>query len=147
MEKEPLLLPRSNSWLQKPPPPPLFIPRNNTTTNNYNYSSSNNNNVYENNSEENNNLVEEASFPVPLTPSQLKDRIIFGPSPKYTSSFIDPFSLPSSSVISTGKPSASSPLRSKKKCLHRAKTAPAMAVLNDAFVTPSVAQKPLMERN
>ncbi|XVF27374.1 hypothetical protein REPUB_Repub14bG0102000 [Reevesia pubescens] len=109
---------------------------------------------------------DELSLPLPLTPSELKDRLIFGPSssssPIGSSPFFDAFT----SSLTSPKPSSSSsspqdniinlqdPLLQKnllnsparasswlidpdltweKTNLHRSKTAPAMAVLNDVF--------------
>ncbi|KAL6991389.1 hypothetical protein U1Q18_009502 [Sarracenia purpurea var. burkii] len=94
---------------------------------------------------------DEISLPLPLTPSELKDRLIFGPSSPSSkdppSSYVDALtltlnspnqSLPSSSDISTN----SDPQNQQSWCddlkypwnksnLHRAKTAPAMATISD----------------
>lgn len=110
MEKEPLLHPTSSPY---PHPPPIILCP----------------------------LPEEEaiSIPaVPLTPSELKDRLIFGPSqsPREASFLID-------SVYSSPRPPPSSPrsnlfdntgvdLWTKAKGrLHRSKTAPAMAVISE----------------
>ncbi|KAM7524954.1 hypothetical protein LguiA_014856 [Lonicera macranthoides] len=93
---------------------------------------------------------EEFSLPhVPLTPLQLKDRLIFGPAAatprnpqSNSSSFVDALNLtlnsPKSSIADpTPRPPIPPPQQSflnpnrRKKGLHRAKTAPAMAAIND----------------
>ncbi|KAK6284043.1 hypothetical protein POUND7_002995 [Theobroma cacao] len=137
MENDPLL-PYVSPIKKITPPPPLFpLPENN-----------------------------EVSVPLPLTPSEFKDRLIFGPSPSSSSSPIEPspiFDALTSSLNST-KPSSSSSFQEnvinlqdpllqqnqvtspttaswlidpnfkwEKTNLHRSKTAPAMAVLNDVL--------------
>ncbi|GMI85971.1 tandem-pore K+ channel 3, CA2+ ACTIVATED OUTWARD RECTIFYING K+ CHANNEL 6 [Hibiscus trionum] len=96
---------------------------------------------------------DEFSLPIPLTPSELKDRLIFGQSPFDSSPLFDALTSP--------RPSSSSqdavvnlhdPLlqqnqlnswlidpnfRWENSNLHRSKTAPAMAVLNDV-IRPSI---------
>ncbi|KAE8728728.1 Two-pore potassium channel 3 [Hibiscus syriacus] len=136
MENDPLL--QYTSPRKKPtPPPPLFpLPEN-----------------------------DEVSLPIPLTPSELKDRLIFGPSPSSSQSpfgsslILDALTSPrpsSSSQDSTlvnlqdpllqqnqlNSPSTASWFIDpdfiwEKSNLHRSKTAPAMAVLND-IVRPSI---------
>ncbi|KAF5176612.1 Two-pore potassium channel like [Thalictrum thalictroides] len=90
----------------------------------------------------------------PLTPSELKDRLIFGstsPTPNDHSSTIDALGLDSHSSPQSEQPLLSPnlnnnnssndpllPLWGKSKSnLHRSKTAPAMAVIND-FEHPSI---------
>lgn len=95
----------------------------------------------------------EISIPVPLTPSDLKDRLIFGPSPspEDASQIVDALTLSGSS----SRPSSSQDLFASlpfsaqesrlgdynvvgwKSNLHRAKTAPAMVVLNEATCQPA----------
>ncbi|XP_022715625.1 two-pore potassium channel 3-like [Durio zibethinus] len=116
---------------------------------------------------------DEVSLPVPLTPSELKDRLIFGPSPSSTSSGIgsSPILDALTSSLHSPQPSSSSsqenvinlqvPLLQQnllnspttaswlldpnftweKTNLHRSKTAPAMAVLND-IIHPSIPKPP-----
>lgn len=127
MEKEPLL-PYLSPRKRTPLPPPLLCP-----------------------------LPEddEISLPLPLTPSELKDRLIFGPS---SSSPRDPSPLVEALTFSLNSPRPSSSNQDfnsfldspqlqqhhhqqscfvdpnypwKKTNLHRSKTAPAMAVIND----------------
>ncbi|KAK8489812.1 hypothetical protein V6N13_078113 [Hibiscus sabdariffa] len=135
MENDPLL-PYASPRKKPPPPPPLCsLPEN-----------------------------DEVSLPIPLTPSELKDRLIFGPSPSSSQSPFDSSKIldaltssrPSSSSQDTvvnlqepllqqsqlNSPSTASWLidpdfRWEKSNLHRSKTAPAMAVLND-IVRPSI---------
>ncbi|KAI5331478.1 PREDICTED: two-pore potassium channel [Prunus dulcis] len=104
-------------------------------------------------------LPEDNEFTAPLTPSEFKDRIIFGPSPSSpqdSSPLVDALTLPYSSPRASRPPSSSSlldaiattpkdpqpqqPLQSwlidpnyswTKTNLHRSKTAPAMAVINE----------------
>ncbi|KAL6282578.1 hypothetical protein ACE6H2_013507 [Prunus campanulata] len=104
-------------------------------------------------------LPEDNEFTAPLTPSEFKDRIIFGPSPSSpqdSSPLVDALTLPHSSPRASRPPSSSSlldaiattpkdpqpqqPLQSwlidpnyswTKTNLHRSKTAPAMAVINE----------------
>ncbi|XWS19800.1 hypothetical protein CRYUN_Cryun31cG0047500 [Craigia yunnanensis] len=136
------LLPYVSPRKRTTPPPPLFrLPEN-----------------------------DEVSLPLPLTPSELKDRLIFGPSPSSSSpiesspifdaliSSLDsakPSSYSSSSqenIINLQDPllqqnQLNSPATSswlidpnftwEKTNLHRSKTAPAMAVLNDV-IHPSI---------
>ncbi|WCJ27345.1 Two-pore potassium channel 3 [Euphorbia peplus] len=92
------------------------------------------------------------SLPIPFTPSELKERIIFGVSPSHESSpLLDALSLSLSSPRASGSNQdlnciiqESSPryqqqqawlfdhnYKWKKTNLHRSKTAPAMAVIND----------------
>ncbi|XP_056158614.1 two-pore potassium channel 3-like [Syzygium oleosum] len=96
---------------------------------------------------------DEISIALPLTPSELKDRLIFGPSPspEDTSQIVDALTLsvssprPSSSQDQRAPPSfyaqESRPADCNEACpkshLHRAKTAPAMAVLNDVNRQPA----------
>ena len=132
MEKEPLLSYLSPRKKYQPAPAPVLVP-----------------------------LPENNEISIPLTPSELKDRLIFGPfssSPQETSPLVDALTLslssprPSSSSISTFDPSTpqahDTPQSQQawlldpncpwtKTNLHRSKTAPAMAVLND-FTHPSV---------
>ncbi|OMP07265.1 hypothetical protein COLO4_07493 [Corchorus olitorius] len=117
---------------------------------------------------------DEVSLPLPLTPSELKDRLIFGPSPTPSSSPIESSpileALASSLASPSPRPSCSSSQESvinlqdpllqqsqlssptaswlidpnfkwEKSNLHRCKTAPAMAVLNDVL-HPSSVPKP-----
>ncbi|KAB1221382.1 Two-pore potassium channel 3 [Morella rubra] len=125
MEKEPLL--PYSSPRRKPPPPPVLAP-----------------------------LPEHDEISVPLTPSELKERLIFGPSSSQqdSSPLVEALTLslssprPSSSSTSIDltaprDPSSQSPLQSQqawlldpncpwsKTNLHRSKTAPAMAVINE----------------
>ncbi|KAJ8762047.1 hypothetical protein K2173_006649 [Erythroxylum novogranatense] len=138
MEKEPLLpyqSPRRKSFL----PPPVLCP------------------LPEHN---------EVSLPVPITPSELKDRLIFGsssPSQSDASPLFEALTLsftspkPSSSNQEFGDVLHESPRHQQqsmqqqswlidpnykwnKTNLHRSKTAPAMAVIND--LKQSVVQKP-----
>lgn len=97
------------------------------------------------------------SSSLPLTPSELKERLIFGSSPKdysTSSSLVDALNLTlnspklAHSVSADLDPQSESCQRSclgdfdfKKSNLHRSKTAPAMAVIND-FVNPAVAKPP-----
>uniref|UniRef100_A0A5B7AAP1 Putative Ca2+ activated outward rectifying K+ channel 6 isoform 1 n=2 Tax=Davidia involucrata TaxID=16924 RepID=A0A5B7AAP1_DAVIN len=132
MEKEPLLSYVSPRRSQPSPPPLCPLPED-----------------------------DEISIPLPLTPSELKDRLIFGPS---SSSPKDPFSSlvdalttptlnsPKSSTPSSD-PTTNPDLQNQqswlidpnctwtKSNLHRSKTAPAMAVIND-FYHPSVPKPP-----
>ncbi|KAF3966434.1 hypothetical protein ACB098_05G119800 [Castanea mollissima] len=132
MEKEPLLSYLSPRKKHQSIPPPLLAP-----------------------------LPENNEISIPLTPSELKDRLIFGPfssSPQEASPIVDALTLslgsprPSSSSISIFDPStpqAHDTPQSQQAWLldpnypwtntnlHRSKTAPAMAVLND-FTHPSV---------
>ncbi|KAK8612845.1 hypothetical protein V6N13_092949 [Hibiscus sabdariffa] len=107
---------------------------------------------------------DEFSLPLPLTPSELKDILIFGPSPSSAQSPLD--SSPLFDALTSPRPSSSSqdavvnlpdPLLQQNQLnspsaaswlidpnfiwersnLHRSKTAPAMAVLNDV-VRPSI---------
>ncbi|KAF8031071.1 hypothetical protein BT93_D0301 [Corymbia citriodora subsp. variegata] len=94
----------------------------------------------------------EIALPLPLTPSELKDRLIFGPSP--TPRDVSPLAADAlvAAPFHSAKPSSSShmddPLEPEpppqqqswlidpnffwsKSNLHRSKTAPAMAVIND----------------
>ncbi|XP_057949939.1 two-pore potassium channel 3-like [Malania oleifera] len=132
MEKEPLLPYLSPRRKAPPPPPPLCpLPENN-----------------------------EVSVPISLTPSELKERLIFGPS---SSSPQDPSPLLAdvlAQTLNSPRPSSSSTpifqdpkqheqqpqqqswltdpnISCKKGSLHRSKTAPAMAVIND-FKHPSI---------
>ncbi|XP_022926002.1 two-pore potassium channel 3-like [Cucurbita moschata] len=125
MEKEPLLPYISPRGKPLPPPPQLLCP-----------------------------LPENDEITLPMTPTEFKDRLIFGPSssPQDTSPIFDALTL----SLSSSRPSASSslqdpstPLAPKsqspsqqawlvdsnyswhKSNLHRSKTAPAMAVIND----------------
>ncbi|EXB86569.1 putative calcium-activated outward-rectifying potassium channel 6 [Morus notabilis] len=114
-------------------------------------------------------LPEHDEITLPLTPSELKDRLIFGPSssPQESSPIVDALTLslsskPSSSSSPSDRPSTprdsaqswlldpNYPLFSKTN-LHRSKTAPAMAVLNEIhnrhaeprpqFVSPSIVRQ------
>ncbi|KAM6552187.1 hypothetical protein CsatB_001995 [Cannabis sativa] len=143
MEKEPLL-PYVRRWPPPPPPPPLThlctLPENN-------------------------------EIHLPLTPSELKDRLIFGPpsSPQESSPILDALNLslnssktsPSSSSTTLSLDPTSPPSSSwlidpnypswNKTNLHRSRTAPAMAVINDnnhhpvvskpQFGTPSIVRQ------
>uniref|UniRef100_A0A2P2Q506 Calcium-activated outward-rectifying potassium channel n=1 Tax=Rhizophora mucronata TaxID=61149 RepID=A0A2P2Q506_RHIMU len=136
MEKEPLLpylSPRRRS--AQPPLPPLCpLPEEN-----------------------------EISIPVPLTPSEIKDLLIFGPSSpsvKDSNHFIDALTLSLTSPISSSSNQEFNianqesvqqqqqlqswlldPSYSRTKTnLHRSKTAPAMAVLNDLKHPPAVSK-------
>ncbi|XP_058095201.1 two-pore potassium channel 3-like [Magnolia sinica] len=64
--------------------------------------------------------------PPPLTPSVLKDRLIFGPTTDPTT----PITVPSSPTLAF---LSSSPFSRTKTNLHRSKTAPAMSTLNDVI--------------
>uniref|UniRef100_A0A6N2M6I3 Potassium channel domain-containing protein n=1 Tax=Salix viminalis TaxID=40686 RepID=A0A6N2M6I3_SALVM len=128
MEKEPLLPYLSPVKRTPPPPPPLFpLPED-----------------------------DEISLPLPITPGELKDRLIFGPS---SASPRDPSPLLEALTLSLNSPRSSTPnldfssfldsphLQHQqqqqqswlvdpncgwtKTNLHRSKTAPAMAVIND----------------
>ncbi|KAF7849096.1 hypothetical protein BT93_L1250 [Corymbia citriodora subsp. variegata] len=95
----------------------------------------------------------EISIPLPPTPLELKDRLIFGPatSPENTSQIVDALTLSVSSPRPSSSQDQSAPLplsaqesrlpdynvASWKSHLHRSKTAPAMAVLNDANRQPA----------
>ncbi|PON74039.1 Two pore domain potassium channel [Trema orientale] len=129
MEKEPLLpYLAQKRWpqAQPPPPPPPLLPQLCT-------------------------LPENDEITLPLTPSELKDRLIFGPpsSPQESSPIVEALTL----SLNSPKPSSSSssldPTSPRlqaaqpswlidpnypswtKTNLHRSKTAPAMAVIND----------------
>ncbi|XVE51558.1 hypothetical protein DITRI_Ditri02bG0051600 [Diplodiscus trichospermus] len=139
MENDPLL-PYVSPRKRPTPPPPLFSLPENT----------------------------EVSLPLPLTPSELKDRLIFGPCPSSSSPIeSSPIFDALTSSLNSPKPSSSSsqekfanlqdPLLQQnqlnspatsswlldpnfswgKTNLHRSKTAPAMAVLNDV-IHPSI---------
>ena len=100
-------------------------------------------------------LPEHDEVSLPLTPSELKDRLIFGPSsPQESSPIVEALTL----TLNSPKPSSSSssslvdpsgqswltdpnyPLFAKTN-LHRSKTAPAMAVINE-LAHPSAEPKP-----
>ncbi|XP_059669179.1 two-pore potassium channel 3-like [Cornus florida] len=125
MEKEPFLPHIINSRRPQPPPPPLLCP------------------LPEN---------DEISIPLPLTPSELKDRLIFGPSssssPKDPSPLVDALLSPTlnspKSSTSSSNPTYPDPPNQQswlidpfyswtKSNLHRSKTAPAMAAINDVI--------------
>ncbi|GAV64939.1 Cas1_AcylT domain-containing protein/Ion_trans_2 domain-containing protein [Cephalotus follicularis] len=84
----------------------------------------------------------EISLPLPLTPSELKNNLIFGPcspSPRETSPLVDALTLSTNSSIPSPSDSFMSSwlidpnyLWTKTK-LHRSKTAPAIATINDAM--------------
>ncbi|KAF8408962.1 hypothetical protein HHK36_005032 [Tetracentron sinense] len=87
-------------------------------------------------------LPEDGEISIPLTPSELKDRLIFGPSSPSESStdLADALALTLNSPrsLSSSDPHQEHPswltdpgLRRSKTNLHRSKTAPAMAVIND----------------
>ncbi|XP_030552936.1 two-pore potassium channel 3-like [Rhodamnia argentea] len=96
---------------------------------------------------------DEISIPIPLTPSELKDRLIFGPfpSPEDTSQIVDALTLSASSPRpSSSQDQLAPPLFypqeprlidnnsvRPKSHLHRCKTAPAMAVLKDVDGQPA----------
>ncbi|KAI6681824.1 hypothetical protein NL676_035705 [Syzygium grande] len=97
---------------------------------------------------------DEISIPLPLAPSELKDRLIFGPSrsPEHTSQIVDALTQsvssprPSSSLDQFSPPPFHAQVSRladcnvacpKKSHLHRSKTAPAMAVLNDVDHQPA----------
>ncbi|KAK9267553.1 hypothetical protein L1049_009981 [Liquidambar formosana] len=99
---------------------------------------------------------DEISVPLPLTPSELKDRLIFGPSPSSSPQDSSPIVDALTLTLCSPKPSSSSsphpalqdpPPQSSflidpnspwnKGNLHRSKTAPAMAVISD-FYQPSI---------
>ncbi|KAJ7947151.1 Two-pore potassium channel like [Quillaja saponaria] len=124
MEKEPLL--PYDSLKKKPTPPPLC------------------------------SLPEHDEIVLPITPSSLKDRLIFGPcsSPQDCCPIVDALTLslnsPRTSASSSQDPAAPHDFQSlspeawldpsypwSKTNLHRSKTAPAMAVIND-FNHPAV---------
>ncbi|XVF87209.1 hypothetical protein PTKIN_Ptkin18bG0100600 [Pterospermum kingtungense] len=140
MENDPLL-PYVSPRKRPTPPPPLFpLPEN-----------------------------DEVSLPLPLTPSEIKDRLIFGPFPSSSSSSeSSPIFDALVSPLNSAKPSSSSSSQENvvnhqdsnsqqtqlnspttaawlrdpsfawgKTNLHRSKTAPAMAVLNDV-INPSI---------
>ncbi|KAI4365195.1 hypothetical protein MLD38_021203 [Melastoma candidum] len=78
------------------------------------------------------------SIPIPLTPSELKDRLVFGPipSPQEASSFLDslcgsPRHSPSSSSSPRFNLGVDSQRPKAMGHLHRSKTAPAMAVIRE----------------
>ncbi|XP_068323533.1 two-pore potassium channel 3-like [Pyrus communis] len=113
-------------------------------------------------------LPEDDEFTISLTPSEFKDRIIFGPataSPRDSSPLVDALTLPIHSPRTSRPPSSSSLLDSiattqqdpqsqqpptpqswlidpnyswTKTNLHRSKTAPAMAVINEVANRRSV---------
>ncbi|CAH8306419.1 unnamed protein product [Eruca vesicaria subsp. sativa] len=82
----------------------------------------------------------EVAIPMPMTPSEFKDRLIFGPfspSPRDSSHYFDLHS-PSSSSSAAGDTSTLTPLLPPQQdssfhghALHRSKTAPAMSAIND----------------
>ncbi|XP_010275702.1 PREDICTED: two-pore potassium channel 3-like isoform X2 [Nelumbo nucifera] len=88
-------------------------------------------------------LPEDGEMTLPLTPSELKDRLIFGSSPSATESstdFTDALTLAINSPrsLSSSDPPQDQPswltdpiLPFTKTNLHRSKTAPAMAAIND----------------
>ncbi|KAH1066209.1 hypothetical protein J1N35_031196 [Gossypium stocksii] len=104
---------------------------------------------------ENDSLLPEndalVSIPPPLTPFEFKDRLIFGPSPASfpspieSSPIIDSFSsslttlqdplLPQQNQLHSAAPSCATDPNFpwEKTNLHRSKTAPAIAVLNDVI--------------
>ncbi|KAA8519554.1 hypothetical protein F0562_013822 [Nyssa sinensis] len=103
---------------------------------------------------------DEISLPLPLTPSELKDRLIFGPSssspgdaspslvdaltqtlnsPKTSTSYLDPTTNPDPQNQQSWLIDPNYPWN--KSNLHRSKTAPAMAAIND-FHHPSVSKPP-----
>lgn len=155
MEKEPLLCYLSPRKKPTPPPPLLPLPEDG-----------------------------EISIPMPMTPSELKDRLIFGPvtSPKDASPIVDALTLSLTSPAPSASSSSSSSFFSRdssglqqspsiqdavllpqqqqssqlqppqswlidpnyafaKSNLHRSKTAPAMAVIND-LKHPDAVPKP-----
>ncbi|KAF8107547.1 hypothetical protein N665_0119s0013 [Sinapis alba] len=104
----------------------------------------------------------EVAIPMPMTPKEFKDRLIFGPfsrSPRDSSQYLDSLSQkhsPSSSTATAAAAetfsdtSAQDPLLPTKPepwshghPLHRSKTAPAMAVINDRHHHPMSQQKDL----
>ncbi|XP_010243698.1 PREDICTED: two-pore potassium channel 3-like isoform X1 [Nelumbo nucifera] len=93
-------------------------------------------------------LLEDGEITLPLTTTQLKDRLIFGPSPSAidsSSEFIDALALATNSPCSfplsdppPDQPSCFTDLTRPliKTNLHRSKTAPAMAAINEVDHKP-----------
>ncbi|KDP37930.1 hypothetical protein JCGZ_04573 [Jatropha curcas] len=98
---------------------------------------------------------DEVSLPLPITPSNLKERLIFGPavssSPRDTSPIVDALTLSQRSPKSSSSNQEFSAIIPeslqqswlidpnyswRKTNLHRSKTAPAMAVINDSSHPP-----------
>ncbi|KAK4347332.1 hypothetical protein RND71_033671 [Anisodus tanguticus] len=89
-------------------------------------------------------------LPLPLTPSELKERIIFGPSEPAITAFDDSSSsanlettdnIQNSWLLDPNYPSWT------KSNLHRSKTAPAMAVINDFEHSSPVSKPPQFGKN
>ncbi|CAG7897864.1 unnamed protein product [Brassica rapa] len=86
-------------------------------------------------------LPENDEVTIPMTPSEFKDRLIFGPSPRDSSQYFHSLSQkhsPSSSAAAADTFPDSSPLdplltpqQQHGHPLHRSKTAPAMAIIDD----------------
>ncbi|XP_015877192.3 two-pore potassium channel 3 [Ziziphus jujuba] len=92
-------------------------------------------------------LPENDEITLPMTPSELKDRLIFGPSssPRDSSPIVDALTLSLNSSIPSSSSNQDNPTTPKdlqawlldpnypwtKTNLHRSKTAPAMAVINE----------------
>ncbi|WZZ09125.1 hypothetical protein YC2023_095046 [Brassica napus] len=86
-------------------------------------------------------LPENDEVTIPMTPSEFKDRLIFGPSPRDSSQYFHSLSQkhsPSSSAAAADTLPDSSPLdpllppqHHYGHPLHRSKTAPAMAIIDD----------------
>ncbi|KAI3409415.1 uncharacterized protein J3R85_019355 [Psidium guajava] len=118
---------------------------------------------------------EEIALPPPLTPSELKDRLIFGPSPSPSPRDASPITKAAALSLHPARPSSSSssgptvpspeqPQQQSwlidpnffwsKSNLHRSKTAPAMAVINDLnrqsaqakprFASPSIIRQAVL---
>ncbi|KAJ0251306.1 Two-pore potassium channel 3 [Hirschfeldia incana] len=78
---------------------------------------------------------DEVTIPMQMTPSEFKDHLIFGPSPRDSSQIHSPSSSSSSSSSAADTSSPLDPLLPPQHhhghVLHRSKTAPAMAIIDD----------------